>query len=133
MKSEPKSTTAALPETDKRSPLSRQVKKMKHRSVVAFILLAASLAAVPQAGQDLSELKSALGARVRSEIWSVFLSLNGHGGAVQTAPRSASHTLASCPNSPSNAGSKRSSAPSRAASSIFRGRAGVRRQPFESD
>jgi hypothetical protein len=88
---------------------------MKHRSVVAFVLLAATLAAVPQASQDLSELKSALAARVRTEIWSAFLNLNGRGGATQSAPRSTQHTLASCTNAPAGPSAKRSSAPARAA------------------
>ncbi len=88
---------------------------MKHRSVVAFVLLAATLAAVPQASQDLSELKSALAARVRTEIWSAFLNLNGRGGATQSAPRSTQHTLASCQSAPASSVAKRSSAPARAA------------------
>jgi hypothetical protein len=92
---------------------------MKHRSVIAFVLLAAVLAAVPQASQDLSELKSALGERVRSEIWQAILNLNERGGASQSAPRRATqhatqHTLASC-DAPANPGSKKSSAPARAA------------------
>lgn len=87
---------------------------MKHRSIVAFVLLAATLAAVPQATQDLSELKSALGARVRSEIWQAFLSFNGRGGAVQAAPQRTQHTLASCQNAPAGAGAKRQTATARA-------------------
>ncbi|HEU4594857.1 MAG TPA: hypothetical protein VFS10_06785, partial [Pyrinomonadaceae bacterium] len=89
---------------------------MKHRSVIAFVLLAAIFAAVPQASQDLSELKSALGQRVRNGIWHALLSLNERGGAVQSASRRApqQHTLASC-NAPASPGSKKSSAPSRAA------------------
>jgi hypothetical protein len=89
---------------------------MKHRSVIAFVLLAAILAAVPQASQDLLELKSALGARVRSEIWHAFLNLNERGGASQSATRrTTQHTLASC-DAPANPGSKKSSAPARSAS-----------------
>lgn len=91
---------------------------MKHRSIVAFVLLAATLAAVPQASQDLSELKSALAARVRTEIRSAFLNLNGRGGGTQTAPRSTQHTLASCTNSPASPGAKRSSATARAAAQV---------------
>lgn len=89
---------------------------MKHRSVIAFVLLAAILAAVPQASQDLSELKSALGQSVRNGIWHALLSLNERGGAVQSASRRApqQHTLASC-NAPASPGSKKSSATSRAA------------------
>jgi hypothetical protein len=89
---------------------------MKHRSVIAFVLLAAILAAVPQASQDLLELKSALGERVRSEFWQAVLNLNERGGASQSAPRRApQHALASC-NAPASPGSKKSSAPARAAS-----------------
>ncbi len=90
---------------------------MKHRSVIAFVLLAATFAAVPQASQDLLELKGALVGRVRSEIWHAFLSLNGRGGAAQTAPQSTQHTLASC-NAPANPGAKRASASSRATARV---------------
>jgi hypothetical protein len=90
---------------------------MKHRSVIAFVLLAATLAAVPQVSQDLLELKSALGERARSEMWHAFLSLNGRGGAAQAAPQRTQHTLASC-NAPANAGAKKSSAPARAAAQV---------------
>jgi hypothetical protein len=87
---------------------------MKHRSVIAFVLLAATLAAVPQVSQDLLELKSALGERVRNEMWHAFLSVNGRGGASQAAPQRTQHTLASCNAAPANAGAKKSSAPARA-------------------
>jgi len=52
---------------------------MRHRSVVLFIVLAASLAAAPQASQELAALRSAVGERVRAEIWNAFLSLHAQG------------------------------------------------------
>jgi hypothetical protein len=67
---------------------------MKHRSVGIFIVLAASLAAIPQASQELAALRNAVGARARVEIWNAFLDLQtrGLGGAQAPAPA----TVASC-------------------------------------
>ena len=69
---------------------------MKHRSVGIFIVLAASLAAIPQASQEFAALKNAVGERARVEIWNAFLDLQtrGLGGARATAPAPA--TVASC-------------------------------------
>ncbi|MBA3239698.1 MAG: hypothetical protein H0T60_00540 [Acidobacteria bacterium] len=72
---------------------------MRHRSVIAFTLLAATLAAVPQAWQDLSALKSTVGERVRTEILFAFLNLNPQDAASQAAPQSAQPASAACPNS----------------------------------
>ncbi|HEV7892417.1 MAG TPA: hypothetical protein VGP08_17355 [Pyrinomonadaceae bacterium] len=64
---------------------------MRHRSNIAFILLAAALFAAPQVAQDLSTLKGALAARVRGEILQAFLGLHSNesaAAATQTqAPR----------------------------------------------
>jgi len=72
---------------------------MRHRSVIAFALLAATLAAVPQGWQDLSALKSAVGERVRNEILFAFLNLNPRDAASQAAPQSAQPAAAACPDS----------------------------------
>jgi hypothetical protein len=53
-----------------------QVKKMKHRSTHIFILVVALLVAAPRASQELSAMKDALGNRLKSEIFSIFLSLH---------------------------------------------------------
>jgi hypothetical protein len=72
---------------------------MRHRSVIAFILLAAILVAVPQAMQDILALKSALGERVRNEILFAFLNLNPRDGASQPAPQRARLSQPTCPAS----------------------------------
>lgn len=59
---------------------------MKHRSVGIFIILVASLAAVPQASHEFGAFKDAVGERVRVEIWNAFLSLHARGrGSVQVS------------------------------------------------
>ena len=62
---------------------------MRHRSNIAFILLAAALFAAPQMAQDLSTLKSAVAARIRGEILHAFLGLhsNESAAAATQAPR----------------------------------------------
>lgn len=50
---------------------------MKHRAVTVFIVVLASLAATPQALQQLASLKDAAGQRLNAGIWSAFLSVNG--------------------------------------------------------
>jgi hypothetical protein len=63
---------------------------MRHRSHIAFILLAAALFAAPQMAQDLSTLKGALAARIRGEILQAFLGLHANETAAavkQQAPR----------------------------------------------
>ena len=69
---------------------------MKHRSVGIFIVLAASLAAIPQASQELAALKNAVGARARVEIWNAFLDLQTRGLGGATAPAPVPATVASC-------------------------------------
>ena len=68
---------------------------MKHRSVIAFILLAAALFAAPQISNDLSNLKSALGARIRGEILHAYLNLRASDGANELVTRRANTQLAS--------------------------------------
>jgi hypothetical protein len=62
---------------------------MRHRSNIAFILLAAALFAAPQVAQDLSTLKGAVAARIRGEILQAFLGLhsNESAAAAPQAPR----------------------------------------------
>lgn len=69
---------------------------MRHRSHIAFILLAAALFAAPQMAQDLSTLKGALAARVRGEIMQAFLGLhsNESGATEQQSPRADASLLA---------------------------------------
>lgn len=91
---------------------------MRHRSHIAFILLAAALFAAPQVSHDLSTLRGALAARIRGEILQAFLGLhagesNG-GAAVQVPARRAELALASCPASKS-AGTEGHGAPAKAA------------------
>jgi hypothetical protein len=70
---------------------------MKHRSVIAFVIVAAALFAAPQLSHDLQSLRSGLGARLRGELLQAFLSLHPADGAsaVPTA-RGARTLLASC-------------------------------------
>src|SRR2546423_3632032 len=69
---------------------------MKHRSVIAFILLAAALFAAPQISHDILSLKSAVVARVRGEVMRAFLSLGGRDGAGELAARRATTPAAPC-------------------------------------
>jgi hypothetical protein len=69
---------------------------MRHRSHIAFILLAAALFAAPQMAQDLSALKGAVAARLRGEIMRAFLGLhsNESAPAAVAAPRAGASLLA---------------------------------------
>ena len=69
---------------------------MRHRSHIAFILLAAALFAAPQMAQDLSTLKGAVAARVRGEIMQAFLGLHSNESAApaQPSPRADASLLA---------------------------------------
>ena len=66
---------------------------MKHRSVIAFILLAAALFAAPQISNDLSAFKSAVGARIRGEILHAFLNLRADDAANELVTRPAAQPL----------------------------------------
>jgi hypothetical protein len=68
---------------------------MKHRSVIAFILLVAALFAAPQISNDLAALKSAVGSRIRGEILHAFLNLRAGDGANELVTRRANPLLAS--------------------------------------
>lgn len=68
---------------------------MKHRSVIAFILVVAALFAAPQISNDLSALKSEVGARIRGELFHAFLNLRAGDGANELVARRADPLLAS--------------------------------------
>lgn len=71
---------------------------MKHRSVIAFVIVAAALFSLPQLSHDLSALKSEVGARVHRELLYAFLNMPaGEPTAVaEPAARPAETLLASC-------------------------------------
>src|SRR5688572_15771235 len=75
---------------------------MKHRSVIAFVIVAAALFSLPQLSHDLQALKGAVGARLHRELLHAFLNLPaGEPAAAATAERPAETLLASCPNAKS--------------------------------
>jgi hypothetical protein len=68
---------------------------MRHRSHIAFILLAAALFTAPQMAQDLSALKGAVAARIRGEIMQAFLGLHSNEAATaKQSPRVEASLLA---------------------------------------
>jgi len=70
---------------------------MKHRSVIAFVIVAAALFAAPQLSHDLRNLRSALGSRLSGELMRAFLSLpTAEDAAASVAPLRAEPQLASC-------------------------------------
>jgi hypothetical protein len=69
---------------------------MKHRSVIAFVIVAAALFAAPQLSHDLQTLRSALGSRLSGGLMRAFLSLPSTEGAAAVAPPRAAARLASC-------------------------------------
>ncbi|MBV9924994.1 MAG: hypothetical protein JOZ96_08275 [Acidobacteria bacterium] len=76
---------------------------MKHRSVIAFVIVAAALFSLPQLSHDLRELKGAVGARLHRELLYAFLDLPaGEPTAAAPAARPAESLLASCPKEKSN-------------------------------
>ncbi len=89
---------------------------MKHRSVIAYVIVAAALFAAPQLSHDLQNLRSALGSRVSVGLMRTFLSLPSEDGAAVRvgAPRPAETQLASCPKQ-GPAAKQRKSQPARAA------------------
>jgi hypothetical protein len=95
---------------------------MRHRSNIAFILLAAALFAAPQVSHDLSSFKGALAARIRGEILQAFLGLHSsesNGAPAESAApaRRAETVLASCdaPKAEGNEGKGSPVTPARAA------------------
>lgn len=71
---------------------------MKHRSVIAYVIVAAALFAAPQLSHDLENLRSALGSRVSVGLMRTFLSLpSAEGPAARVgAPQPSEPQLASC-------------------------------------
>jgi hypothetical protein len=77
---------------------------MKHRSVIAFVIVAAALFSLPQLSHDLRALKGAVGARLHSELLHAFLNLPaGDPVAADTVARPAEALLASCPRAKAGA------------------------------
>lgn len=75
---------------------------MKHRSVIAFVIVAAALFSLPQLSHDLHALKGAVGARLQSELLHAFLNLPaGDPVAAEAVARPAETLLASCTQSKS--------------------------------
>ena len=77
---------------------------MKHRSVIAFVIVAAALFSLPQLSHDLRALKGAVGARLHRELLHTFLSLPA-GEPTSAAPvaRTNDVLLASCTKEKSGA------------------------------
>lgn len=70
---------------------------MKHRSVIAFVIVAAALFSLPQLSHDLQALKGAVGARLHRELLHAFLNLPaGEPTAAAPVARPAEMLLASC-------------------------------------
>ena len=78
---------------------------MKHRSVIAFVIVAAALFAAPQLSHDLQSLRSAMGSRLRGELMHAFLSLHAEDGAAAPAATAGrpQKMLASCPKAKAGA------------------------------
>lgn len=98
---------------------------MKHRSVIAYVLVAAALFSLPQLSHDLRALKGAAGAHLHRELLHAFLCLPvGEPAAAAPAERPAETLLASCPQEP--AGAKAAKAVKVEAAGRVEGRAGGR-------
>jgi hypothetical protein len=71
---------------------------MRHRSVIAFVIIAAALFALPQISQDIRSLKETVGSRLRGELMQAFLNLHTDDAATENAvaPRPVNAMLASC-------------------------------------
>lgn len=70
---------------------------MKHRSVIAFVIVAAALFSLPQLSHDLQALKGAVRARLHRELLHAFLNLPaGEPVAADAVARPAETLLASC-------------------------------------
>lgn len=78
---------------------------MKHRSVIAFVIVAAALFSLPQLSHDLLALKGAVGARLHRELLHAFLNLPAGEptAAPKPAARPAETLLASCTKEKSGA------------------------------
>ena len=100
---------------------------MKHRSVIAFVIVAAALFSLPQLSHDLQALKGEVGARLHRELLHAFLSMPA-GGPVSAAPaaRPAETLFASCTEAKSGSEGvkgRRAAASGRAAEKTFEQRA----------
>ena len=73
---------------------------MKHRSVIAFVLVAAGLFSLPRLSHELQSLKGAVGSRLHQELLQAFLNMPAGGPTAAAAPaaRPAETMLASCTN-----------------------------------
>ena len=77
---------------------------MKHRSVIAFVIVAAALFSLPQLSHDLQTLKGAVGARLHRELLHAFLSLPaGEPTSAVTVQSPSENQLASCTKEESDA------------------------------
>lgn len=77
---------------------------MKHRSVIAFVIVAAALFSLPQLSHDLSVLKGEVGARAHRELLYAFLNMPaGEPTAAAPIVRPAETLLASCTQGKSGA------------------------------
>jgi hypothetical protein len=83
---------------------------MKHRSVIAFVIVAAALFSLPQLSHDLSALKGEVGALVHRELLYAFLNMPAGEPTAAAAPvvRPAETLLASCPKGKSGTAVTRS-------------------------
>ncbi|HEX8686728.1 MAG TPA: hypothetical protein VF654_09500, partial [Pyrinomonadaceae bacterium] len=71
---------------------------MKHRSVIAFVIVAAALFAAPQLSHDLRALRGAVGARVQAGLMHALLSMPVSESAPEAvaAPHAPETLVASC-------------------------------------
>jgi len=77
---------------------------MKHRSVIAFVIVAAALFSLPQLSHDLQALKGAVGARLHRELLHAFLSLPaGEPTSAVIIESPSDNLLASCTKEESDA------------------------------
>lgn len=76
---------------------------MKHRSIGAFILLAATLFAIPQAVEDIRSLKGAAFERVRAGLLQTFLSFNSDEAVPAPLSARLARITASCPGAAKSA------------------------------
>lgn len=99
---------------------------MKHRSVIAFVMVAAALFSLPQLSHDLRALKGAVGTALHRELLHAFLNLPAGepSAAAPAVVRAAEPLLASCPQE--RAGATWSRAGRAAAPGRAEGRAAAR-------
>jgi hypothetical protein len=78
---------------------------MKHRSVIAYVIVAAALFSLPQLSHELQSIKGAVGSRLHRELLHAFLSLPAGEptAAAASSAGSAETLLASCSTQKSNA------------------------------